>query len=35
MLGVMAALIAHKNSQSSDSQACLEVSLCISYTFLW
>lgn len=35
MLGVMAALIAHKNSWSSDSQACSEVSLCISYTFLW
>ena len=34
-LGVMAALIAHKNSRSSDSQACLEVSLCVSCTFIW
>lgn len=35
MSGVMAALIAHKNSQSSDSQACLEASLCVSCTFNW
>lgn len=33
--GVMAALIGHKNSPSSNSEACLEVSLHVSWTFIW
>lgn len=35
MSGAMAALIAHKNSQSFNAWACLEASCCVSRTFIW